>query len=221
MTGANAPEPARTATDPVDAGPAASCGSRADRPPAVDWNAAGLDRRFHDGTRAAFRAAIRRRTGGRPDIDPDDVLQDAYVSLVASIASGHRPDLDEAMRMFAKIIVRRRAIDALRRVGRLRDREPDAVDAIACSGSGTGEPRAVRFEDRAAVLGLLEELPEAQSAPIRLVYLRGLSYAEAARHLEVNVNTLRTRIYRGLDSLRKRASALGLGSRAGASEADR
>lgn len=181
------------------------------RPP-DGWPDAEAVRRFHDRTRRLFRAVVRRRTYRQPEIDPDDVLQEAYIALIARLASDGGADSEESLRKLATIIVSRRAADAVRRHRRHAEFASDAIDSIACPASGSGDRRVIRFEDRDLVLGLLAALPEEQRAAIHLVYVRGLTYADAARHLEVKMNTLKTRIYRGLDALRALAVERGLAS---------
>ena len=54
-----------------------------------------------------------------------------------------------------------------------------------------------------AVLDALEQLPEAQRLPIVLVALREMSYADAARTLDVPLGTFYSRLARGREALRR------------------
>lgn len=53
------------------------------------------------------------------------------------------------------------------------------------------------------VLDALQELPEAQRQPIVLVALKGMSYSDAARALDLPVGTFYSRLGRGRAALRK------------------
>ncbi len=53
------------------------------------------------------------------------------------------------------------------------------------------------------VLDALDKLPEAQRAPIVLIALEEMSYAEAARSLDVPLGTFMSRLGRGREALRK------------------
>lgn len=53
------------------------------------------------------------------------------------------------------------------------------------------------------VLSALDELPDAQRKPIVLVALEDMSYAEAARILDVPLGTFMSRLGRGREALRK------------------
>jgi RNA polymerase sigma factor (sigma-70 family) len=53
------------------------------------------------------------------------------------------------------------------------------------------------------VLEALEKLPDSQRAPIVLVALEDMSYAEAARSLDVPLGTFMSRLGRGREALRK------------------
>ncbi len=53
------------------------------------------------------------------------------------------------------------------------------------------------------VLDALEELPEAQRLPIVLVALKEMSYAEAARTLDLPLGTFYSRLGRGREALRQ------------------
>lgn len=53
------------------------------------------------------------------------------------------------------------------------------------------------------VLGALDQLPEAQRDAIVLVALEDMSYADAARSLDVPLGTFMSRLGRGREALRK------------------
>jgi len=53
------------------------------------------------------------------------------------------------------------------------------------------------------VLDALDQLPEAQRRPIVMVAVEGMSYAEAAKALDVPLGTLYSRLGRGREALRR------------------
>lgn len=58
------------------------------------------------------------------------------------------------------------------------------------------------------VFRALDELPEAQRLPIVLVALKDMSYADAARTLDVPLGTLYSRLARGRAALREKMDGL-------------
>ncbi|MCC6002382.1 MAG: sigma-70 family RNA polymerase sigma factor [Pararhodobacter sp.] len=61
------------------------------------------------------------------------------------------------------------------------------------------------------VLQALDQLPEAQRKPIILIALREMSYAEAARTLDVPLGTFMSRLGRGREALRRIVSGIASG----------
>lgn len=67
-----------------------------------------------------------------------------------------------------------------------------------------GEPDFVSAEVRLALVNALMELPEAEQQVIQLCILGGLSHTEASSTIGVPLGTVKSRIKRGLESLRQR-----------------
>ena len=81
-----------------------------------------------------------------------------------------------------------------RESGRRVSYDEDIVEKAG--GSDDVEKTMTAVAARATVQKLLDTLPEEQKVCIILRELEGLSYEEIARTLEVNINTVRTRIKR-------------------------
>ncbi len=68
----------------------------------------------------------------------------------------------------------------------------------------SAEDTVLRHEREAAIRKALLELPEIYREAIVLCDIEGLSYEEIAAALEINIGTVKSRIARGRDELRKR-----------------
>ncbi len=90
-----------------------------------------------------------------------------------------------------------------------RARKPAAADVDAES---LADPANVRLSPQEARLTAddlrrgLEALPDEQRAAVLLVALEGVSYDEAASMLDVPIGTLRSRLFRGREALRRTMS---------------
>jgi len=122
----------------------------------------------------------------------EDLVQEAALSALRSGVARTPAAL------FA--VLRRRAIDAMRRSGRSADAfdGPEPVDERASDPADT----AGRVESMGALVGALGRLPAAQREALVLCYFDGATPAEAAARLGVNASTIRSRVQRGLDALR-------------------
>lgn len=80
-------------------------------------------------------------------------------------------------------------------------------DFLAGEGE-SAEESVLRHEREAALRNALSQLPEHYREAIVLCDIEGYSYDEIARALEVNIGTVKSRIARGREELRKRLSDL-------------
>ncbi|ETX28612.1 hypothetical protein RISW2_05830 [Roseivivax isoporae LMG 25204] len=123
----------------------------------------------------------------------EDLVQDTLTKAIAA-ADSWQPGSD--MRVWLFRILHNTHMSERRRA-RVRDDArlmlPEAVD--------DSDP-TTRIELQ-QVLDALSELPEAQRLPIVLVALKEMSYAEAARTLDVPLGTFYSRLGRGREALRK------------------
>lgn len=123
----------------------------------------------------------------------EDLVQETLVKAIAK-ADTLRPDSD--LRPWLFRIMHNIHISGLRRAQVRRAAEPDLPDQIAPEHQHS----QIQLKQ---VLDALDRLPEAQRNAIVLVALEDMSYADAARSLDVPLGTLMSRLGRGRETLRK------------------
>jgi RNA polymerase sigma-70 factor (ECF subfamily) len=126
---------------------------------------------------------------------------------------------------FADDVMQETALDALRRLGRIRDPErmrgylfrimqrrmadatrarplelPLTIDPVAPLPRGTPDPHTLRLIERA-----LKRLPACLRRPVRLHYLEGQPIRDVAASLQTTVNGVKARLYRARRILRAAA----------------
>ena len=140
------------------------------------------------------------------DADAQDLVQ-ATVERALAKRDGFRRGA--RLDSWAFTIMRRIHIDQGRsrsRWGRVVTPEDDATPNIADTAQADEELRA----DALAVRDAMRRLPEDQRLAVALVLVDGLSYAEAARVLDVPAGTLTSRLVRGRQSLIQTLNAQGV-----------
>jgi RNA polymerase sigma-70 factor (ECF subfamily) len=128
--------------------------------------------------------------------DADDVIQQTWLAAL------HKPpDPEKPVRRWLALVARNNAIEMLRKRGRRLRGERRAARAEALPSAGDAVARE-------AVLGLVAEAVRKLNEPYRstvlLHYYEGLPPRAIARRLAVPVETVRTRLKRGLSLLRRR-----------------
>ena len=129
----------------------------------------------------------------RDTVAADDLVQETLVKAIAK-ADTFQPGTD--LRPWLFRILHNTHISDLRRAKTRADAAADLPEPIA------RECQHTQLELK-QVLGALEQLPEAQRVPIILIALREMSYAEAARSLDVPLGTFMSRLARGREALRR------------------
>lgn len=158
------------------------------------------------GDRAAFRSLYAATSGElfalalrilQDRAAAEDALQDAFVDVWRQ-AAAFDPARGPAM-AWLTVIVRNRAIDALRRDGR----NPAARNAVDLDSlAPLASPEGAGSVEMLALLRCLAGLePEVQKMILQ-AYLEGRSRDELAESFERPVNTVKTWLRRGLQSLR-------------------
>jgi RNA polymerase sigma factor (sigma-70 family) len=173
------------------------------------------------GDREAFRAIMTRcnqrlfriaRAVVRDEAEAEDVLQEAYVRAFAAIA-GFRGEAGIAT-WLTRIVLNEAH-------GRLRRRrtmvELDELETAQTGAQVLDFPGMARSDDpeadaaRAQIRRILERAVDALPEPFRLVFIlrdvEGLSVEETAGHLDLKVETVKTRLHRARRRLREALDA--------------
>ena len=129
----------------------------------------------------------------RDPVAADDLVQETLVKAIAK-ADTFQPGTD--LRPWLFRILHNTHVSDLRRARTRANADADLPEPVARDCQHT------QLELK-QVLGALEQLPEAQRLPIILVALREMSYAEAARSLDVPLGTFMSRLGRGREALRR------------------
>lgn len=139
------------------------------------------------------------RNGSRSD----DLIQD---TLVRALAKEHLWEPGTNMRAWLFTIMHNQNVNAVRsamREGMTVEIEEQSSDLVATTDPTSA--RQLHELDRA-----LAQVPEEQRQVILLVGLEGMSYEDSAAILHIPVGTVRSRLSRGRDALRK---LMGMGER--------
>jgi RNA polymerase sigma factor (sigma-70 family) len=137
--------------------------------------------------------------------DPErarDVVQDTFVKLMAqppAAINGHAVE-------WLFTVCRHRALDVLRKEGRMKRFEDGQVERVTA-----GDPRPGRelehAETQAAILRLIDRLPANQQEVIRLKFQNGFSYKEISRITALSVSNVGFLIHTAVCRLRAEFSA--------------
>ena len=174
--------------------------------PATVARAQGGDRAAMDRVLRALQAPLLAhvRTVTRDDALAADVLQRVLLHVCRALPSLRDP---RWVRAWAWRIATREAVRAGRRERAWRDAllGDEALDAHPTS-TGDVEPA---FDDAlvARVPALVDALPPASAAVLRMHYLDGLTLPEIAEALEVPLGTAKSRLAYGLARLRERVGS--------------
>lgn len=126
-----------------------------------------------------------------------DVVQDAFVRLWRQSEADVRGHVVE----WLYTVCRNRAVDVVRKEGRMRAFAEGEAENVTAAGTRPG--RALEAEEtRAAVLGLIERLPPNQQEVIRLKFQSGFSYKEISRITKLSVSNVGYLIHMAVKQLR-------------------
>ena len=127
-----------------------------------------------------------------------DVLQDALLTIARKLSQLREPTW---LRAWAYRIATREAV----RHGRLAKRWVSDSAQDAADARGIDAPEEPRY-DRELIERLptlVDALPAASQAIVRMHYLEEMTYVEIAEALEISVGTVKSRLAYGLQALRK------------------
>jgi RNA polymerase sigma factor (sigma-70 family) len=139
--------------------------------------------------------AVCRRAGGNAQ-DAEDAFQATFLLLARQAASIRKR---EAVASWLHGVARRLALAARGRGERRQARERRAADMRKTSVA----PDRAWQELQATLDEALREVPQVYRAPLLLCYLQGQTQEEAARHLGCPLGTVRSRIARGRERLKR------------------
>lgn len=129
-------------------------------------------------------------------------MQDSFVKLMAQPAGS----VDDHVVEWLFTVCRHRALDVLRKEGRMKRFEEGEVDRVT-----TADPRPGRTleaaETHAALLQMIEHLPRNQQEVVRLKFQNGFSYKEIARITELSVTNVGFLIHTAVAHLRREFAA--------------
>jgi RNA polymerase sigma-70 factor (ECF subfamily) len=133
----------------------------------------------------------------QPDSEAEDVVQEAFSELWQKADRFDRSRASAAT--FIGLIARRRSIDWLRRKGRRPDLQPlpdDFDQRMSAPPAETSAP------DTESLYRALAELPSEIRELFQLHFTKGLTHHEIADHTGLPLGTVKTRLRRGLITLR-------------------
>jgi len=172
-----------------------------------------LHRKIAAGDREAFDELYRRYSGAAyglalrvtaQDTIAQEVVQDAFLALWRA-PEAYDPSRG-AFRSFFLSLVHHRAVDAVRREQRLRNRTERASNLEPVRGEDVAEDvvegayLAVR---RKEVRSALETLPPEQRQVLELAYFGGYTQVRIAEELQIPVGTVKTRTLAAMRKLRR------------------
>ena len=176
-----------------------------------DASDADLVRRARQGEPAAWRALVRRHTPMvyrlalrtlRHPADAEDATQETFVKMSRYLESY------DPTRPLGPWLGRITYHECLRRLGQVADSRndatsPDALDLTALPNAPAPESATASREAQDLVTRAVDQLPAQDRFLIGLRYREGQTDVEVAEATGMNVNTVRTRLFRARQALRR------------------
>lgn len=172
-----------------------------------------LHRKIAAGDREAFDELYRRYSGAAyglalrvtaQDTIAQEVVQDAFLALWRA-PEAYDPSRG-AFRSFFLSLVHHRAVDAVRREQRLRNRTERASNLEPVRGEDVAEDvveGAYLVVRRKELRSALETLPPEQRQVLELAYFGGYTQVRIAEELQIPVGTVKTRTLAAMRKLRR------------------
>jgi RNA polymerase sigma factor (sigma-70 family) len=157
---------------------------------------------------AAFRALVERHGGAvlracRAVLRRRDLAEDAFQETFRRLAQkGHLVRRASAVGQWLAVTARRTALSLRLREERRMKRERQVAGSAARSAPVAADEALAGREEAAAAVAALARLPDRYRLPLELVYLDGLTHAEAALALGCPKGTVDSAVSRGLGKLR-------------------
>jgi RNA polymerase sigma-70 factor (ECF subfamily) len=153
---------------------------------------------------AEFQAPLIRyatRLVGDPD-RARDIVQDTFVKLMAQTPE----EVDGHVAEWLFTVCRNRALDVLRKEGRMKRFEEGQVERVTANDPRPGRTLE-REETQQALLSLIGRLPTNQQEVIRLKFQNGFSYKEISRITTLSVSHVGVLIHNAVLRLRAEFAA--------------
>jgi RNA polymerase sigma-70 factor (ECF subfamily) len=137
--------------------------------------------------------------------DPDrarDIVQDTFVKFMGQphdAIDGHAVE-------WLFTVCRHRALDVLRKEGRMRRFEEGQIERVTASDPRPGR-MLERAETQAAILRMIDRLPPNQQEVVRLKFQNGFSYKEISRITTLSVSNVGFLIHTAVARLRTEFAA--------------
>lgn len=161
-----------------------------------------IRRRFAAGDEQALEECQRRYgplllANARRIAGPNDAEDVVQTVMIEAWRKRHRYDPGRPLEAWLLTILRRRAIDLVRKRKPVLVNLDTAGERSGTDGRETAERFAVAFDMRRA----LNELPNPQRETLVLTYFGGLSQSQVATRIGTPLGTTKTRTARGLQRL--------------------
>ncbi len=130
------------------------------------------------------------------------VVQDTFVKLMAQ----PREQIDGHTVEWLFTVCRHRALDVLRKEGRMRRFEDGQAERVTAGDARPGR-ELEQAETRSTILALIERLPPNQQEVVRLKFQNGFSYKEISRITELSVSNVGFLIHTAVCRLRTEFAA--------------
>lgn len=135
--------------------------------------------------------------------EAEDIVQDAFYKVLCS------SEVPDNFRAWIYEICRNRCIDRLRAKNRRLGDQPLSAYAHMADHLSGNLTKLLRGEQRAHLWRRLAELPYEQREVLLLRYTEGLSRSEISEVLNIPEKLVKSRIFNGLEKLRKHDSLAG------------
>lgn len=140
--------------------------------------------------------------------EPEDAAQDVFVQALLALPQ-YELRRDKPFRVWLFSIARNRAIDHLRKHGRIDVRDPAQIDQARETSEGGVDLNVPEWITDPDLMIFMERLPAMQRQVLGLRYLMGFSTQEIAAIIDCPRDYVRVLEHRALRFLRDRLSAIG------------
>jgi len=140
--------------------------------------------------------------------DSEDIVQETFIRVYLNL---NRYDDTKRFSTWIYRIGKNLCIDLLRKKKETYSLDLEASESYGLSryevfsnDESTPEAHAIRSEDKQSVNRIIQTLPEKYKAVLIMHYMNDLSLQEISEKLKLPATTVKTRLHRGRDFLRKR-----------------